>query len=436
MKVDARPLPFPPGFLWGTATAPTQVEGFTTNEWTDVRTVDLKSSAITCDHYHRYREDIDLMTRIGANAYRFGIEWSRMQTEPYGELVAKEVDHYLDVLQCLKDQHIKPMIVLHHFSNPPWISQQGGWVNPKTVDVFVDYVARLLPYVAPFDPIWNTFNEPDTYASCTYLVGEFPPFNRGRFMAYRKVIRNMAEAHRRLFRLFHDHGGTEKPQVGFSKNYTFFVPHRRARLLDALLARVADHLFNRFVLREFLENPCGPCSDYVGLNYYGKIRVHHLKPMAPVKGMTTQSLMDMGIVCDDMLERYPEGLFAILKDLSKAYALPIHITETGSATTDEEFRTTYLVRYLQQAHRAIQEGVDVRGLFYWSLMDNFEWMFGLTKKFGLIDVDFADPALPRRIKSTGDVFRRIATENAVGGDLACKYAGAGEFIQSKTGGLE
>ena len=169
-------LKFPPQFLWGVATAPTQVEGHITNEWTDFVARDGGNCRIACDSYHRYPEDIEWMVRLGVNAYRMGIEWSRLQSGPYAPLNRPELARYCDQLDRLQAAGIVPMIVLHHFSNPPWISAAGGWTNPATVPAFVDYVTKLVSTLRSRVRIWNTFNEPDTYASCTYLLGEFPPF--------------------------------------------------------------------------------------------------------------------------------------------------------------------------------------------------------------------------------------------------------------------
>ena len=188
-------LKFPENFLWGTATSPTQVEGHVVNEWTDYVAADGGHCRVACDHYHRYEEDVDWMARLGVNAYRMGIEWSRLQAAPFAPLNQTELERYVHLLDCLKAAGITPMVVLHHFSNPPWITSAGGWLNPAAVPAFVDYVTKLVSALKERVYLWNTFNEPDTYASLTYLLGGFPPFHKWRFPSYRKVIKHMAEAH-------------------------------------------------------------------------------------------------------------------------------------------------------------------------------------------------------------------------------------------------
>lgn len=407
-------LKFPPGFLWGAATSPTQVEGGVRNEWTDVIARDGANCHVACDHYHRYAEDIEWMTRLGIKTYRFGIEWSRLQSGPGAPLDSQELQHYCDVLDRLKAAAIVPMVVLHHFSNPPWISANGGWENRATIAAFVDYVKKLVPVLRDRVQLWNTFNEPDTYATHAYFLREFPPCANGRIGAVRRVILNMAEAHRQVCAVIRSHGTEQRPMdVGFSKNWTFIDGFRPWALWDRGLAALCDFVFNRYVLRAFLENGGREASTYLGLNYYGRVRVHGLRPLAPAGGASHQQLAGLGVVTDDMFERYALGFDIIATQLYQRYRLPLYVTEHGAASKDEPFRIRDLKANLASLHRALSHGVDVRGFYYWSLMDNYEWRFGFSKKFGLLAVDFDDPKLPRRLKPTGEVYSAICAENAL-----------------------
>src|SRR5262249_51740166 len=158
------------------------------------------------------------MAKLGVKGYRMGIEWSRMQSEPYGPLNPQELERYRDLLARLQKAGITPMVVLHHFSNPPWLSALGGSRSHKAVPIFVDYVAKLVAALRDRVRIWNTFNEPDTYASCTFMLGEFPPHKKGRFLTFRRVIRHMAEAHRQVCELIRLQGSAAGPvEVGFTK---------------------------------------------------------------------------------------------------------------------------------------------------------------------------------------------------------------------------
>src|SRR3974390_322738 len=220
---------FPSGFLWGTATSPTQVEGHIQNEWTGFSAQDGSNCHVACDHYHRYPEDIEWMSKLGANAYRFGIEWSRLQSAPLAPLNQDELARYVDLIDRLLKAGITPMVVLHHFSNPPWINAAGGWTNPATIPAFVDYVQKLIAVLKEKVFLWNTFNEPDTYACVAYLLGGFPPQRKGQIGQFRKVISHMAQAHVEASRIILLEGAASgrKPEVGIAKNWTFFHAYKR-----------------------------------------------------------------------------------------------------------------------------------------------------------------------------------------------------------------
>ena len=407
-------LKFPEGFFWGTATSTTQIEGHIQNEWTDFIARDGSTCGIACDSYHRYGEDIEWMTRLGVNAYRMGIEWSRLQSEVGGKLNQIELARYIDQIDRLNKADIAPMIVLHHFSNPAWINASGGWTNPQTIPAFVDYVTKLVAALRSHVRIWNTFNEPDTYAACGFMLGEFPPLQKWRLRAFRAVVRHMAEAHAQVCRLIRYAGSSVgKVEVGFSKNWTYFQAHRRFSPWDSVLALFAHSQFNRLVLRSFLQGSRKIAATYLGLNYYGRIRFHNLRPLLPTRGFSCAQLAEMGIECDDMLERFPIGLELALARVYHECRLPIYLTEHGSSSTDEAFRERDLRENLAALHRAMDKGVDIRGFYYWSLMDNFEWQFGYTKKFGLLSVDFKNDQRPRSMKPLAEIYRRICSDNAI-----------------------
>jgi beta-glucosidase len=407
-------LRFPDGFLWGTATSTTQIEGHIQNEWTDFVARDGSTCQIACDSYHRYVEDIEWMRKLGVNTYRTGIEWSRLQTEAYGPLNQTELDRYRDQLNRLNAAGVVPMVVLHHFSNPSWINSRGGWTNRQTIAAFVDYAQKLVLALRDQVRFWNTFNEPDTYACCGFVIGEFPPLHRGRLAAFSKVIQNMAQAHEQVCRIIRDTGsGMGKVEVGFSKNWTFFQAQKRIAPWDVALARFAHWRFNHFVLKTFLQKGGATAATFLGVNYYGRIRFQNLKALLPTCGFSREKLSDMGIECDDMLERHPPGLESALLQIHQRCGLPIYLTEHGCSSTDEVFRERDLGENLAAMHRAINRGVDVRGFYYWSLLDNFEWQFGYSKKFGLLSVDFTSDHRPREMKPLALVYRKICQENAI-----------------------
>jgi beta-glucosidase len=410
-------LKFPDQFLWGTATSTTQIEGHIDNEWTDFVARDGQTCRIACDSYHRYAEDIEWMGRIGVNAYRMGIEWSRLQSEARGPLNETELARYVDQLDRLAAAGITPMIVLHHFSNPPWVNVVGGWTNSATIGVFIDFVKKLVPALRGHVRFWNTFNEPDTYACCGYLIGEFPPLRKGRLDLFRDVVRNMAIAHEQACAIIRDAGSALGPvEVGFSKNWTFFQPYSRTSPWDIVIAGFCHQQINRFVLDSFLDDGRNKAATFLGVNYYGRIRFRNLQPLVPTFGFSLEELSRLGVECDDMLERHPTGLESALRQLHKEAGLPIYLTEHGSSSADEAFRERDLRENLAAMHRAIAGGVDVRGFYYWSLLDNFEWQFGYSKKFGLLSVDFSHETLPRKMKPLAEIYRRVCQENSIGAD--------------------
>ena len=355
-------LKFPDHFLWGTATSPTQVEGHVANEWTDYVASDGGHCRVACNHYHRYEEDVDWMAQLGVNAYRMGIEWSRLQAAPFAPLDPKELERYVHLLDCLQAANITPMVVLHHFSNPLWITSHDGWLNPATVPAFVDYVAKLVPVLKERVWLWNTFNEPDTYASLTYLLGGFPPFHKWRLRSYRKVIKHMAEAHVRAGEIIRREGnGGRMPEIGIAKNWTFFQAFHKHALWDRLLAAISHHTFNRFVLDEFLGGQRRAASTFLGVNYYGLARFKNFEPLVPAGGACAKELAQLGVVCDDMFERHPGGLGTILRNFHRRYRLPLYITEHGAASDDDEFRIRDLTAHLGELRTAIGNGVSGTG---------------------------------------------------------------------------
>jgi beta-glucosidase len=408
-------LKFPGAFLWGTATSSTQTEGHVDNEWTDFVARDGNTCSIACNSYHQYAEDIQWMRQLGVNTYRMGIEWSRLQSKAQGPLNQAELARYVDQLDQLKAAGIVPMVVLHHFSNPTWINAIGGWTNAASIPAFVDYVTKLVASLRDRVRIWNTFNEPDTYASCGYLIGEFPPLNKGRLHSYRNVICHMAAAHERVCRIIREAGSSlGNVEVGFSKNWTYFQPYRKASPWDALMAAFIHAQLNSLVMNRFLGGKRKAASTYLGVNYYGRIRFKNLMPLVPTFGFSFEELTRMGVECDDMLERYPQGLESALREMYRRCHLPIYITEHGSSSADEAFRERDLKENLVALHRAIDGGIDVRGFYYWSLLDNFEWQFGYSKKFGLLSVDFNDQQRSRRMKPLAYIYQKVCLENSMG----------------------
>ena len=366
---------FPDNFYWGSATSAHQVEGGNVNDWSEWEKSkpEIANSGRACDHYNRFREDFDMAKSLNHNAHRFSIEWSRIEPKE-GKLNRREIEHYRQVLLSLKERGLEPFVTLYHWTLPVWLSQKGGWLNKKTpyyFDRFVKIVSQNL-----FDQVnfWITINEPNVYASNSFLIGAWPPQKRS-ILKYFKVLNNLARAHQLAYRSLHlidlD------CQVGIAKNNVYFDR-----------SPLADYFWNSYFLKKIKDE-----QDFIGLNYY----FHHRffkKRKLPVT--------DLG------WGFYPKGIYHLLKDLRK-YNKLIYITENGLADKKDKQRAKFIKDHLFWIQRAIQEGVDVGGYFYWSLLDNFEWDKGFWPRFGLVEVDYK--TLDRKIRPSAKIYAKICQEN-------------------------
>ncbi len=403
---------FPKGFLWGTASAAHQVEGDNRNcdwwEW-EQRPGHIAHgdrSGIANDNYNRYREDIALLRKLNQNAHRLSIEWSRIEPSE-GVFDAKQIRHYRDVLGELREQSIRPMVTLHHFTSPLWFARKGGWSSSDAHRAFLPFVSRVVDELGDLVDMWCTINEPSVYAAQGWVEGEFPPGHHGDLLGQLGVERNMHRAHELAYAAIK----RRRPDsaVGLSHHKFLFMPatsHRRDRLATAAARLVTDAW------------PAGPMqlqriveatSDFIGVaHYWGQmIAAAPLRPKALFVRRTTPPgarMTDFGFASD------PTWIRGVLAEL-KRYAKPVYITENGIAASDDSVRAKYISDILGNVYAAIQEGVDVRGYFHWTNTDNFEWARGYTVQFGLIAVD--RKSLERTIKPSGRLYGRIAGQNAL-----------------------
>ena len=363
-------MKFPNNFLWGAATSAHQVEGGNVNDWSEWKKGD---AGRTCDHYHRFEQDFDLAKSLGHNAHHFSIEWSRIEPKE-GKINQNEIEHYRQVLTALGQRGLEPMVTLWHFTLPTWLAKKGGWLNPKAPYYFDRYVKIIAENLFNEVKFWITINEPDVYASRCFLAGVWPPQKRSVFK-YFKVLKNLARAHQLAYQSLHlidlD------CQVGISKNNIYFenIP-------------LADYLWNKYFLNRIKRE-----QDFIGLNYYFHCHLF---------GNENRAVSDLG------REIYPEGIYHVLKGLKK-YNQPIYITENGLADKDDAKREKFIKEHLAWVLRAIQEKIDVRGYFHWSLLDNFEWDKGFWPRFGLIEVDYQTMA--RKIRPSAFEYEKICREN-------------------------
>ena len=384
-------------FWWGAATSAHQVEGNNHNDWSEWEKLGLvknhEQSGLAAGHYDRYAEDFSLAKDLGHNAHRLSIEWSRIEPRP-GFFDQAAIDHYRHVLQALHDRGLEPLVTLHHFTNPIWIRDQGGWTNAKTVDDFGKYVMTVIRELGPLAKFWITINEPTVFTFHGYLSGYWPPAKKNYYLGA-KAIRNMVKAHELAYQLIHRF--RDDAQVGAANNLVNFAPSRPGNFLDRGLTNFAEYWHNWWWLNQTFAT-----QDFIGLNYY----FHH-----PLRFRAASPLMLFWPMSDNKNPKsdlgwdiHPEGLGQVLDKL-KIYQRPVIITENGIADAGDTKRAQFIRDHVHQISLARQRGLDVRGYFYWSLLDNFEWREGFKPRFGLIEVDYH--TLKRTVRPSAHTYRQI-----------------------------
>lgn len=402
---DHATLIFPQGFLWGAATSAHQVEGDNIHsdwwEWEKRIQSPEKQSNQACDQYHKYREDFTLAQELGHNAHRLSLEWARIEKEE-GKFDEAEIEHYQAVLQDLKDKNMKVMLTLHHFSNPAWFAKIGGWENFKAPYYFARFVKKIVPELKDYVDFWITINEPGIYIWHMYIDPQWPNSKKSLFGQI-KTYFNFARAHKKAYQLIHqlDLG---KP-VGMAQNIQSYSAYHKHSLIEQLGVIVSDLVANHafyFLTRGH--------HDFLGINYYFHHRLKKDQGLIPKQEDVTSYTKD---VSDLGWEIFPEGMFDVLTDL--ADDLPIYITECGIATSNDDRRIRFLMQYLQEVYRAIHAGVNVRGFFYWSLLDNFEWHRGFEPRFGLIEIDYQTQK--RIVRPSALIYADIIRNNGIRHEL-------------------
>ncbi|NPA79954.1 MAG: family 1 glycosylhydrolase [Thermotogae bacterium] len=370
--------------LLGAATSAHQIEGGTYNDWS-LWEEEGKAPPVgeACNSWERMEEDIALLRRIGANAYRFSLEWSRIEVEE-GLFNLKNLFRYRRFVRALLDAGITPIITLHHFTNPVWFYRSGGWLRPDAPDIFARYADLVSKYL-PEVKLWITINEPNVYAYRGFVAGDWPPGERSLWKAL-KVLRHMMRAHSAAYEAIK--GNVRGAAVGMAHHLRVFTP---VGLLGRIPAALREYMFNFVPVFSEVSGEIPPPvammeriragGDFIGINYYTRDRVKFSlrQPfgvdVAP-EGVWRNSLG---------WEVYPEGLYTLLKRYS--YERPVIITENGMATERHDERVRFVLEHMRQLKRAREEGIDVRGYLYWSLMDNYEWLEGYSAKFGIFTRD-------------------------------------------------
>ncbi|MCX5922105.1 MAG: glycoside hydrolase family 1 protein [Candidatus Dependentiae bacterium] len=399
---------FPQDFLFGAATSAQQVEGNNdNNNWSvwekkpDKKTGKQRveePAGIACNQWNVYKKDIKLLNDIGANAYRFSVEWSTIEPQE-GIFDQDAINHYKNVCKTLVAQNIKPCITLHHYTDPIWFVKKGGFEKKENIDYFVRFAQKVFEELHESTHIWFTFNSPDGYASRGWLIGNAPP-GKKNIALMAEVYKNILEAHVRTYRTIKETPHGTQAQIGILKNMHQIDPWNAWNPLDVIASKFATKItdscffdfFTQGIFTSYIpfkvnvthtnEQAIG-ALDFVGINYYSHRYMKNFELIPHPDEPKTDN---------ENYTVYPEGLYRAIEEVSDSMAkplnIPMYVTENGIATENEELREEFLKKYLCALSHAINDGHDVRGYIHWSLLDNYEWGT-YKKKYGLYNVDRA-----------------------------------------------
>ena len=434
---------FPDGFLWGAATSAYQIEGSPLADgagpsiWhrfshTPGRTQAGAAADVACDHYRRWREDVDLMRELGLQSYRFSLSWSRILPEGRGRVNRKGLDFYSRLIDRLLEDNIVPMVTLYHWDLPAALDDLGGWLNPDVRSWFADYAKVAFEALGDRVPYWGTINEPWCIAHDGYWSGVSAPGHRNAFELPR-AAHNVLCAHGAAVEVYRSRW---KHQIGLVVNLEPKYPASE-QALDAAAVDRADAYFNRQYLEPSMLGrypdelialygeawPDPPAADlalirqpidFLGVNYYTRKVVRHDETVWPDRAQPVP--VPGATYTETNWEIYPEALTRTLCWIRDRFGdIPIFVTENGAAIADppaadggtiqDDLRVRYFREHLLAVQEAMRQGVDVRGYYAWSLMDNLEWASGYSKRFGIVHVDFE--TLERRPKASALFYRDL-----------------------------
>lgn len=426
---------FPRGFLWGTATSAYQVEGNSKNNQWDQweqqpgKIAEGDTCGLACDWWGgRWREDFDRALEGGQNAHRFSVEWSRIQPAP-DRWDEQAIDYYREMLRGMHDRGLFPVVTLHHFTDPLWVVELGGWEYEGIGDLFAIYTAKVVEAFKSYVTTWVTINEPNVVAAMGYLTGEFPPEMREPG-AMLRVVTNQARAHGLAYRRIKEL--QPEARVGIALNWRGFNPARSWHPLDRLAARLHNQAYNDFFPRLFTTGSATALGrkisvpeakgtqDYVGINYYSSDMVR-FSIGAGAGELFTRRFYPEGarLSPNGMIANQPEEFFKALR-WALQFKAPIIVTENGVEDMEDGFRRDYLVRHIHQLWHAVNFNFPIKGYFLWSLVDNFEWALGWTHRFGLYELDTETQV--RRKRPSADLYAAICKQNALSAEMVKEFA--------------
>jgi beta-glucosidase len=425
---------FPPGFLWGTATAAHQVEGNNVhNDWWaweqhPDRILHGHQSGLACDWWGgRWEEDLDRAAQTHQNTHRLSIEWSRIEPEPavWDETALQA---YRTIISGLIERGMVPMVTLHHFSTPLWVQERGGWLGEEVIPWFERFVKKVVETLKDLVSLWVTVNEPNVLSYAGYADGSFPP-GRTSLQEAAQAAANLIKAHAAAYHAIH----VIRPDVsvGMAHQYRGFKPAGRNNLINKSVAALRSRAFNdaipnavkdgrfRFFQWRFNIPEARGTQDFLGLNYYTQesVKFNLLRPMDVFRAGEYEEGADLSPT--GFIANKPEGFWDAL-EWARAFNLPIIITENGIEDANDQIRPRYIASHIHRLWKAVNYNWDVRGYYHWSLVDNFEWERGWTQRFGLWELDPRTQA--RNKRKSADFYAEICQSNALSSDAVSRYA--------------
>ena len=410
--------------LLGAATAATQIEGGDeNNNWArfarEGKIYDKSTPVRACDHYRRFREDIDLMADMGIEIYRFGVEWSRIEPSE-GVFDVEVIEHYREEIEYMISRGIRPMLTLHHFTNPLWFEDMGGFTNKKSVDIYMRFAERMIDAVGDLVEDYVTINEPNVYATNSLFYGTWPP-ERKSLSALVKAFGNMTACHIRAYEMIHRKRaemGKAPTRVSFANHLRVFAPKNERNLWHRFSAKATAWLFQGAITRAMMTGKCtfpvrrakgvkrGKYYDFVGINYYSRSTVSGISD--GVREGCDRN--DLG------WEIYHEGLIELSSELGKKYGAPVFVTENGTCDNTDAFRPLFVYDQL----KLISETDNpIERYYHWSFLDNFEWREGESARFGLVRVDYETQM--RTVNNSGNLYKSIIENKGVTDEVYDAY---------------
>lgn len=400
----AKTYKFPQGFEWCAATSSYQIEGDNKHSdwWKFEQDVKIERSGKATNHWEVWKEDFNRLQDLGVKTYRMSIEWGRV-FPVQGKVDQKALDQYKDMIADLRARGIRPMVTIQHFTLPQWLADKGGWESDEVVSEFLNYTKTLNESFGNLVDQWVTVNEPMLYLLGAYAYGLMPPLVQD-WNRIGKPVRNLLMAHAKAYKYLKQDASEENRtiEIGFAHHMRILSPNSGFNPIERYLAGSSEQILNWTILDAIktgkLEmkvpfildyeadvSEAKGTVDFIGLNYYIRDRIKFiLKPpfILVTKPPKDVPKTDMG------WEIYPKGIYKLLKKATKKYKLPVYITENGLADAKDSIRKSFVSDHLKEVHRAISEGVQVKGYCYWSFLDNFEWREGYHPRFGLFEVDY------------------------------------------------